>query len=179
MEKGLAELRRRAGSVEGLHQQRRELQAKAERLTEGISEAGHSPAPLAKLAQVEVELASIDNHISAVKPVNISATPEEIRQFVSANIRQLRRDVSASREVLMRHLGQLILTPTETPGGPVYAVPGGVTLETGTNVIPCDPVPGHHPPLRVAPFLKRPLASPPPPAAQHRPLVPTVLRGRR
>ena len=75
----------------------------------------------------------------------------EIRDFVYSNVLQLknllRGDVARAKVSLARHLGRLVLTPTQTPEGPVYEVSGGFDLLAGNNdVMPVVARDGIEPP---------------------------------
>ncbi len=106
------------------------LEAQAHRLTEAIAAAGHSPSLLAHLASIEERLARVQDQIRSFKPVTPKFQAEELRSFVLENAGQLsgllRGDVSRAKGALMNHVQQLVLTPTESPNGPIYAVSGSV-----------------------------------------------------
>jgi hypothetical protein len=140
LDRRLTDLRRQTVSTDELHRQRQHLQVKAERVTEAIAETGHSPALLSKLADIEAQVAQVDRRIEAHSPVNLSASVDEIREFVYRNVMELRellhQDPSRSKAELSQHIGQLVLTPTETPSGPVYEVSdGGMNLLPGKDVM--------------------------------------------
>lgn len=143
----LTEVERQSGNIDGLQQQRGELQVKASRLTDAIAAAGHSAALLSKLAEVEAALAGVDRQIERAKPMNLTATMAEIRAFVTTNIMQLREllqaDAANSRVALARHVGQLTLTPADTPAGHMYEVSGGISVDVCNDVMLCEAVPGH------------------------------------
>ena len=77
--------------------------------------------------------------------------PAEIRKFVYSHVMELRellhQDPSRSKATLSQHIGQLVLTPTETPSGPVYEVSdGGMNLLPGKDVMPLVARDGIEPP---------------------------------
>ena len=132
LQKRLAEIQRQATGLDDLRRERQQLQTKAERLADAIAEAGHSPVMLAKLASIEAQIADVDRRMDACKPRDLSAAIAEVRGFVYKNVRQLRSllhdDAERSKPILARHIGQLVLNPKETPGGPVYEVSGDMDL---------------------------------------------------
>ena len=59
----------------------------------------------------------------------------------------LHQDPSRSKATLSQHIGQLVLTPTETPSGPVYEVSdGGMNLLPRKDVMPLVARDGIEPP---------------------------------
>ena len=93
----------------------------------------------------------MDRRIEAQRPVNLSARADEIREFVYRNVMDLRellhQDPSRSKAALSQYIGQLVLTPTETPSGPVYEVSdGGMNLLPGKDVMPLVARDGIEPP---------------------------------
>jgi len=64
---------------------------------------------------MEHQIADLDRRIETFKPINVATTLEEIRDFVSRNILNLRdllhQDESRAKAALSRHIGQLTLTP--------------------------------------------------------------------
>ena len=157
----MTDLRRQTVSTDELHRQRRELQVKVGHVTEAIAETGHSPALLSKLADLEAQIADVDRQIDAHSPVNLFATVDEIREFVYRNVMDLRellhQDPSRSKAALSQHIGQLVLTPTETPSGPVYEVSdGGMNLLPGKDVMPLVARDGIEPPTPAFSGLRSP-----------------------
>jgi site-specific DNA recombinase len=140
LHKRLAEIQRQTTGLESARRERRQLQTKAQHLTDAIADAGHSPALLSKLGEVEAHIAKLDRHIDSWKPMDIATTVEEIRDFVSRNLINLRgllhEDASRSKAALSRHIGQLVLKPKLTPSGPIYEVSGGLDLLAREDVMP-------------------------------------------
>jgi nitric oxide synthase oxygenase domain/subunit len=81
---------------------------------------------------MEHQIADLDRRIETFKPINVATTLEEIRDFVSRNILNLRdllhQDESRAKAALSRHIGQLTLTPRQTPTGSIYEVSGRVNI---------------------------------------------------
>ena len=132
LQKRLVEIQRQAAGVEELRRERRQLQKQVQRLTNAIADAGHSPALLCRLGEVEARIAEIERHIEACKSMDVTTTREEVRDFVYNKLMQLRvlldGDVTRAKAALSRHIRQLTLTPKQTPSGPIYEVSGGLNL---------------------------------------------------
>src|SRR5258706_5030096 len=83
------------------------------------------------------KLRKVDRRMEQHKPMDVSVTLEEIRDFVYRNVMQLRgllhEDASRSKAALSRHIGQLVLIPKQTTSGPIYAVSGGIDLAAGRD----------------------------------------------
>jgi hypothetical protein len=123
--------------LEELRCERRQLQEKAKRISEAIAEAGHSPTLLSSLATLEGKIAAVDSRMETHKPFDVTAAVGEIREFVYSNVLQLKKllrgDTAKAKASLARHLGQLVLTPAQSPAGPIYQVSGGYDLLAGNK----------------------------------------------
>ena len=99
---------------------------------DAIAEAGYSPALLSRLTTAEAEVVRVDREIAAYKPLDLAASVEEIQQFVTTNVMQLRsllrQDAPTAKAALMKHIKRLVLTPDDRPPGPVFKVSGGIDL---------------------------------------------------
>ncbi|HJZ97574.1 MAG TPA: recombinase zinc beta ribbon domain-containing protein [Candidatus Solibacter sp.] len=137
LERRLLKIQKEAAGLEELLCERRQLQEKAKRISEAIAEAGHSPTLLSSLATLEGKIAAVDSRMETHAPVDVTAAVGEIREFVYRNVLQLRTllrgDAAKAKASLARHLGELVLTPTHTPAGPVYEVAGGFDLLAGNK----------------------------------------------
>ena len=115
-----------------LHAERRDVEAKAQRVTEAIADFGKSPALFSQLAALESQIEQMDRRIEAYKPVDVRAAVADVKTCVCKHLMQLRNvlrdDAARARTALAKHIRQLILTPKEGPGGPVYEVSGTVDL---------------------------------------------------
>ena len=150
LQKRLSEIQRQTTGLQDVRRERQQLQTKAQRLTDAIADAGHSPAILMKLGDVEAKIAALDRRIEACKPVDIGTTVVEIREFVYRNLINLKgllhEDASRSKAAFSRHIGQLVLKPKQTPSGPIYEVSGGLDLLAGSDVMPVVARDGIEPP---------------------------------
>jgi len=120
----LQEIQNHGTEPSALEEERAKLQAQTGRLAEAIAEAGHSPSLLSHLATIEAKLRHVNQQITAHWTLPRSATTEETRSFVLENVMRLwgllRGDVSRASAALMKHVGQLVLTPEDTPTGSLY-----------------------------------------------------------
>jgi site-specific DNA recombinase len=125
-----------ATGIGALHQKRQELKSKAANVAEAIAAIGHSPSLLAQLATIETEIAKLDEQLSTLnQPQEISASLEELREFFCEKALELRTvlraDVDRARLAMAKHIKKLVLTPKETPEGPVFEVSGDVEVFDG------------------------------------------------
>jgi site-specific DNA recombinase len=116
-----------ASGVSLLQERRRELKTKADNLAEAIAAMGHSPTLLSQLATVETQISRIDQDLAEINaPHDLEITMADLRKFVSEKALDLqavlRADVTAARQALAKHIEKLVLTPKETPNGPVLEV---------------------------------------------------------
>jgi site-specific DNA recombinase len=132
LQRRLHDMRDQNMEVSALEEERAKLQIQVQHLVDAIAEAGHSASLLAKLTTTEVKVAKVNERIEAHKTLPQTPTTEEVRSFVLTNVMGLRGllrgDVSRARAALLKHFKPLVLTPQDTPAGPLYAVTGGVDL---------------------------------------------------
>jgi site-specific DNA recombinase len=145
LDRRMEELRREtshSSPVKDLHQERLRLGAQAQRIAEAIAQTGHSPTLLTHLASIESQLARVHQRIEAHQPVEVDPTMEEIREFVSKNLMQLRAvlcdDPNMTRAALSKHISQLVLTPRKMPSGPVFEVSGSFDVLGDKDVMPAS-----------------------------------------
>ena len=82
LQKRLAEIQQQTTGLGEVRRERRQLQTRAQRLADAIADAGHSPALLSKLGEVEAKIAEVDRQIEACRPMDIATTVGEIRDFI-------------------------------------------------------------------------------------------------
>ena len=137
VQRRLDEVRRQADhaadGVGALQHKRQELKSKAANIAEAIAAIGHSPTLLAQLATIEAEIGRLDDQLSTLnQPLEISASLEDLRSFFCEKALELRTllrgDVERARQALAKHIEKLVLTPKETPEGPVFEVSGDVDV---------------------------------------------------
>ncbi len=125
-----------ATGVVALHRKRQELKGRAANIAEAIAAIGHSPSLLAQLAVIESEIAKLDDQMCSLnRPEELAASVEDMREFFRQNALELRSllrgDVDTARQALAKHVEKLVLTPKETPDGPVFEVSGDVAVFCG------------------------------------------------
>jgi hypothetical protein len=80
---------------------------------------------LAQLAIIEAEIAKTDDQLSSLnQPRELSASLEDLQRFFCEKALELRTvlraDVDIARQAMAKHIEKLVLTPKETPEGPVF-----------------------------------------------------------
>ena len=128
----LGEIQKQTSSPKALQKRYLELQAKAKRITRAIAEAGHSPSLLTALQMIESEIEHIDRQVVTSKPMDVNTVLAEARKFATGRLMNLRTFLRANAETakpaIMKHIKQLVLTPRQTPTGPIYEVSGALEL---------------------------------------------------
>lgn len=122
-----------ADGIRALQQRRQELKTKASNVTEAIAAMGHSPSLLAQLATIETEISDLDGRIAEMnQPQDIVESLDGLREMLHERAvevaRLLRGGGEGAREALGRYVYQTVLTPRNTPEGPVFDVEGGMEL---------------------------------------------------
>ncbi len=97
---------------------------------------GHSATLLQQLAAVESEIERIDESLAvANQPLDLAFSIEAIRDFVASKTLDFKAAFDSepvkAKEILARHINQLVLTPRDTGQGSVYDVSGDVDLFGG------------------------------------------------
>lgn len=139
-----------ANGILALQAKRLELKGQATNVTEAIAAMGHSPSLLKQLATIEQTIAALDDQIIEKKQLSeTSVSLEDLRTFftekASSFSEMLRRDVGTAKMALAKHVEKIVLSPEETPEGPVYAVSGNVDFFfDGQERMLGDSCPGHH-----------------------------------
>jgi site-specific DNA recombinase len=130
--KRLQEIKKHSTELSTLEEEREKLQAQVQHLVDAIADFGHSPSLRAKLVSTEAKLEQVAHRIDADKVTSRRVNTEEVRTFVLENLMGLRTllrgDVSQAKAALWKHFKPLVLTPEDTPAGPLYAVTGGVDV---------------------------------------------------
>lgn len=114
------------------------LEKEQENPVDGIAKHGFSHALSSRLATVESRIAQIQRLRDAgVEPKVPEFTTEEIRDFVQRKSQEfgnlLAGDAATAREQLRKRITKLVLTPKQTPDGPVFEVTGDVSLFQGSG----------------------------------------------
>ena len=132
LQKRLNEIQQQSTELAVLEEQSATLQAQIKRLVEAIATVGHSTSLLCHLTSTEAKLTQVNHRIEVHQTPPWIASTEQVRSFVLEKVMRLRGllrgDIDRARAALMKHVRQLVLTPQETPTGPVYAVTGAVDV---------------------------------------------------
>ena len=146
----LGEIQRQTSSPKALQKRYLELQAKAKRITQAIAETGHSRSLLAELQTIELEIEHVGEQIATSKPMDPNMVLAEARNFATGRLMNLRTFLRANAETakpaIMKHIKQLVLTPRQTPTGPIYEVSGSFELAPEKDVMPVVARDGIEPP---------------------------------
>jgi len=129
-----AKLARDAASQHSnLKQKQSELRQQAANLTDAIKKHGISQFLSAELAAVESALGDIERCLTAkLEPKIPTVSEKDIREFLRHKAETfcgiLTSDPARARQELQKRIKKLILTPRDTPNGPVLEVTGDVAL---------------------------------------------------
>jgi DNA invertase Pin-like site-specific DNA recombinase len=132
LEKRLKEVKKRSTrqlcEEANLRSEKERLRLQAANLADAIAANGHSPTLLRRLGQVEQQVADIDGQLAARKEFDVTASLDEIREFVTKELLDirsiLREDVTKTKLALRRHIRDLVLTPKRADTGRYYQVSG-------------------------------------------------------
>jgi site-specific DNA recombinase len=125
-----------ADTISTLQSQRRDLKARANNLGEAIAQMGHSATLLQQLAMLESEIERIDERMAlANQPLDLAFSLESIRDFVSDKAMDFSAafdsEPAKAKEILVRHIDRIVLTPRDAEEGMVYDVSGDIDLFGG------------------------------------------------
>lgn len=103
------------GDLAEMRQRKTRIEAEVSRLVAAVSEVGHSKALLQELARKEVELQAITDRLLSDSQESIEARIGEIRTLVMSGIENLRNllreDTAMARTELLKHSGEIRMTP--------------------------------------------------------------------
>ena len=125
--------------------ERADLENQAGRIADAIGQHGYSPVLSAQLSKVESRMAEIDR-LLATKPASKlpKFTDDQIREFLRQESKDfcdaLTGDPEFARQQIQNRIKKLVLTPKETPGGPVLEVSGDVALLRTGDVLVESPI---------------------------------------
>jgi site-specific DNA recombinase len=113
--------------------ERTDLEKQATHLADAIGQHGYSAVLSSQLSKVESRMAEIDRLLAA-KPASkrLRFTDEQIREFLQRESQDfcdaLAGDPEFARQEIQKRIKKLVLTPKETPDGPVLEVSGDLAL---------------------------------------------------
>ena len=132
LERRLSQIRKQTSSQDSLRKHRVELHAKAKRITSAIADTGHSSSLLTELQSIEAEIEQVERQIATCKPFDVKALLSEARKFAADRLMNLatflRANADLAKPAILKHIKQLVLTPRQSPTGPVYEVSGSLEL---------------------------------------------------
>jgi site-specific DNA recombinase len=153
-----------------LHQELRRLQGRAHNLVQAIAEFGHrkSPTLIGELNDVEVKIELIVDDLRQPELPEPQASPQQIRDFVQGNVRNLEAILTENRafarQPLRKHIKRIVLSPKFDAGGNVLAVTAGDVdvFSSDNDVLLMVPGGGIEPPWNcfrriLSPFQRHPL----------------------
>jgi hypothetical protein len=96
---------------------RRHRQSK---LIEAIETNGDITSLTARLREVDLEMKRIQEAIDAYRPLKLDVSVREVRDYVTQSLRRFQElltdradcDLARAKKALIKHLGKLVLTPT-------------------------------------------------------------------
>lgn len=124
-----------------------DMEKQAIRLADAIAQHGHSSVLLAQLSKLESRMAEIDRLLK-VKPetklprFTDRQIAEYLRQESATFCDALAGDPEFARQEIQKRIKNLVLTPKDTPDGPVLEVSGDVALLRQGDVLVESPVDG-------------------------------------
>ena len=136
-----------ASNASKLNSELANLEKQAIRLADAIGQHGYSSVLLSQLSKVESRMAEIDRLLTAKPASKLPAfTEEQIREFLRQECQDfcdaLAGDPEFARQEIQKRVKSLVLTPKETPKGPVLEVSGDVALLRTGDVLLESPMEG-------------------------------------
>lgn len=134
-----------ASNESKLKEERADLEKQSLRLADAIGQHGYSSVLSAQLSKVESRTAEIER-LLASKPVSKlpKFTDEQIREFLRQESKDfcdvLTSDPEFARREIQKRIKKLVLTPKDTPEGPVLEVSGDVALLGTGDVLVESPI---------------------------------------
>ena len=134
-----------ASNESKLKEERADLEKQSLRLADAIGQHGYSSVLSAQLSKVESRMAEIER-LLASKPVSKlpKFTDEQIREFLRQESKDfcdvLTSDPEFARREIQKRIKKLVLTPKDTPEGPVLEVSGDVALLGTGDVLVESPI---------------------------------------
>jgi hypothetical protein len=98
------------------------------RLVSAVAELGHSKSLLEEIGRKEAELQDISARLSSPTMESVESRVGEIRSFVRSGLNDLRellrKDVGLARTELLKHSGEITMTPSRDRGHRFYVAEG-------------------------------------------------------
>ena len=127
--------------------ERADLERQAVRLADAIGQHGYSSVLSAQLSKVEARMAEIERLLAAKPVLKLPKfTDQQIAEFLRHECQDfcdaLTGDPEFARQEIQKRIKKLVLTPKETPEGPVLEVSGDVALLRTGDVLAQSPMEG-------------------------------------
>jgi hypothetical protein len=124
--------------IVALQEKRQDLKVKVSNVTEAIASFGHSPSLLSQLASLEGEIAKLDDRLAEMnQPHDFALSIEDLRLYLYEQAAEISAllygDVDSARQALAKYVERLVLTPKNTPDGPLLEVSGNVEFFRGNE----------------------------------------------
>jgi len=146
-----------ASNAPQLTAERADLEKQAVRLVDAIGQHGYSSFLSGQLSKVESRMAEIDRLLTAKPAPKLPTfTGEQIAEFLRQECQDfgdaLAGDPEFARQEIQKRIKRLVMTPKDTPEGPVLEVSGDVALlRTGDVLVgsPLDGIAQHYTEMRI------------------------------
>jgi site-specific DNA recombinase len=143
MRKRLAAMERQ-GSITTVDSLKKDLEDRRQRrgrLLEALETGGDIKTLIGRLRELENEIKRIETAIADYRPIRLAVALSEIREHVTNSCLRLKElltidsdgDFVRAKEALAKHIGALVLTPTEQAGRPMYKVSGSVNIQADSE----------------------------------------------
>jgi site-specific DNA recombinase len=117
-----------SGDLVGMRQRKTRLEAEVRRLVSAVAESGHSKSLLEEIDRKEAELQGIADGLLLATPKSIESRIGEIRTFVASGLKDLRdlvrKDTALARTELLKHSGEITMTPHRDSAVRFYVADG-------------------------------------------------------
>ena len=130
-----------------LTMERADLEQQAGRLAEAIGQHGYSSVLSTQLSKLENRMAEIDRLLAAKPALKLPKfSDKQIREYLRQECQDfsdaLAGDPEFARQEIQKRIKKLVLTPKDTPEGPVLEVSGDVALLRTGDVLLESPMEG-------------------------------------
>jgi hypothetical protein len=128
-----------------LEEEQADLESQAVRLADAIGQHGYSPVLSTQLSKVESRIAEIARLLTAKPASKLPRfTDKQIQEFLRQESKDfcdaLTSDPELARREIQKRIKKLVLTPKDTPEGPVLEVSGDMALLGTGDVLVESPI---------------------------------------
>ena len=139
LRKRLAAMKRQGSiaTVDSLKKSLEDRKQRRGRLIEAIETGGDIKPLTGRLCELENEIQQIESAIADYRPIKLNVAVGEIREYITKAFLSLKQllttdseiDFARAKETLAKHIGKLVLIPTELDGRSIYKVSGSVNIQ--------------------------------------------------